>query len=934
MGVNSATLLVEHADAGNACQVLRRISVSDWDEEEIKRSMAIYENIKEKSLEYIAHVSTILLQNTFLSIVIDYYEAGDMAAYLEKSSMAFANINMCHWLLMIARGIKELHEKVSSCFYGLALDHIFIESFGSKSDEDSSIATRLRLGIPSPERSYFSVLEERKSAGADLALEYPPEVLQNKMYHPKHSDIWHLGALAEQLLKAARLPVSSLPLELFELVEKMKSVSMENRPGIDDVIKRLSSLAVDKETFREEKIGNSPGKAIVSSSGSKTTQRARPLSSREVGGSLSKKQSITSEKKRTEQESRLTKLKTQSSTLLKDEQTLPGSHHPNACSSETKVSTEGPSVSPRRRRGDNTDWHYGAIKKLEELEQARLKACNVQGSYGDNRTLESTLLHASLRDPQEEDHGRHGEGRLSSHRYIDAAEGMHFDTGTVVPFQFNREELHAGRIDPNTRVIKQMLGGSSPASSSKDTRKGVNTSPPARASTTPTRLPSPGTIESESVRKKKVSGRPKGFVHPPFSYAKTNSGVVPILPSRTEDRDGWHSSGKKKGRPAGKQASRKAESCLVSATDGVFIYTPFIQHTKREYGMTTPEILESSASVSSNDRKVKEASKALKEGDDVTLVSPPVPSHRTPSVHPHGPSRDSPSLVYGASGSRSPYRSSSVENPHEMIPLLTMRTPSPREAPPLPFNGGSPLAKHAYSATVGTTFSSRPVAQQAIASAPDSSFPPSLLSQLSASFGDSKRDHGPPFPPTPKLPTSMNHDPTGKVGPLIPLSGGQPTPHRELHSPPHKQTTTFIPPSELAARAPSHQMETQAQQSRSSRGEKHRHKSRKSQEKSSRGGPSLTPAMMEWAVDSLRGSIRSLVKDRTRYGEIMVEVAGFVRKTEEERLSVSENSKLVRRLQSRLRMDDNERTRDAALCLCSQLVALEGLSKLLRDPQN
>lgn len=91
---------------------------------------------------------------------------------------------------------------------------------------------------------------------------------------------------------------------------------------------------------------------------------------------------------------------------------------------------------------------------------------------------------------------------------------------------------------------------------------------------------------------------------------------------------------------------------------------------------------------------------------------------------------------------------------------------------------------------------------------------------------------------------------------------------------------------------------------------------------------------MEWAVDSLRGSIRTLVRDRTRYGELMLEIAAFVRKPEEERLSAEENGRLVQRLAHKLQLDGEPKTRDAAISLCSQLVALEGLGKMLKDGSN
>lgn len=939
VGLNSATLLVEDADAGNACQVLRRINVSDWENEEIICSMKIYKQMQQErnSFNHVARVSTVLHQNTFLNIVVDYYEAGSMAVFLEKSSAPFMYSTVCCWLLQIAKGVKELHKVVSSCFYGLALDHVFIESFDTrKTDSNNSIPTHLRLGIPYPERSYISIVEETVSTGMECTPQYPSEVLENKLYHPEYSDIWHLGTLAVELLELARVPTSSYPSELKGLIEKMRNAKMEDRPSIEEVIRVLSPLAFCKEASGKEVIRKSPGRATLSS-GSKVSQCARPLSSREVKGSISKKKTTTSDKRNAARDNGITQPNMTLRTAAKDDEMTAPCKGTDECPQGKNDNSNGHSISPRRLRGDNSDWHYGAIKKLEELELARQQGCGTQNYHGEGNAQESYLGRAALNDRQLEEYGRQGEQRLGSQRYIDAAEGLHFDTGTAAPFQFKRNDLHTGRVDPNTRVINQMLGDHPSASSSNDKSKKLNGSPPLSASATPTRLPSQELKGNTSVKKKKVSGRPKGFVHPPFSYAKTSSGVVPVFGKRQEEDDDWHSTGGKKARPTGKQASRKAESCLVSATDGVLIYTPFIQHTKRDKDHRSPDRIISSGNSSLVEAHMKDESTEVKEKNNgPAVVFPSLPSGRIlsstdPSNIASGKSSEVPNAV---SDSPSPFRSSPMGQRGELTYSRQMRTPSPRVAPPLPLTT-SPLGKHTYPVKHVSTFSVTGAPQHPAATTLETLISSSsLLGPQPSTFGDSRKEYVPLLACTPKrLPSSHNEAPIVTMPPSQ-FSSEVPPFNREHYPTSQKGFTPQTLSSEFELSVSPVHLEAHVQQNNSTRGEKHKHKSSKPQGKSAAASSSLTPAMMEWAVDSLRSSIRSLVKDRTRYGELMVEVAGFVRKSEEERLSVSENSKLVQRLQRKLQMDDNERTRDAAVSLCSQLVALEGLSKLIRDPQH
>lgn len=906
VGVNSATLLVEDAHAGNALKVLRRFNVSDWKNEEIKASKKIYEKIKEtfSSLRHVAHICTVLHQGNFLNIVTSYYESGNLALFLDEAKTNFTSSTVCSWLLMVAEGVKELHSKTSSCFYGFDLEHIFIEAIATRKDAGPNI-TRLRVGIPTPERSYFSVLEEKRSSGADLTAQYPSEVLEEKKYHPQRSDIFHLGVLADKFLQSTRVPLSSQPERLTALMNAMKSSNMECRPDIDHVITELSALAASSEKAGkgvEEKCVREKSSSALPS----VPRPVRQLSSREVIRSGSKKQGNAVDKKEMNQRSGGKKSKSKVSASSRESKSLLVPTVVEFLPLQKKGTSEEKSSSPSRRREVNLNWHDGAFKKLEELEQARLQPSGLQGNPKEKYVADSVRFHNSFSN-QKVDAQRCNEDDGLSHRYIDAAEGLNFETGTEAPFKFNREVLQNGKMDPNTRVIQKMLGDSSTVSNSVEKGRKLNNS------VSPTRPPF-SEKKDENMTTRKTTGRPKGFSNPPFQYAKSTSGGIPVYTSKVDDAEEKRHDGRKKPRNTEKKLSQKAESCLVSDTDGVLIYTPYLQRTKRDKSHKRPEWVDTNAEIPFEGRKGDTDRNEEREGESIRS-----PSERPASVEPIRP----------ASRSSSRHRYSQPHSQRDENISHCTADPSPRETTPLPLgllqNGQSPP----FLVRPTDTVSHLRVSPRANRIFAEPNEQPSIVSRLSFSSAEDLRRET-------RLPISIMHPQRNSSSQEWHNTSllTEESSSAESKATPYQKLTPRTPPSGLPLAGASNRVTPRTEQTDTSRKEKSKKKSKRTPRRSSQRTASMAPAMIEWAVDSLRGSIRSLIKDRTRYGELMVEIGTFVRKSEEERLSVKENSKLMRRLSSKLQVEDDERTRDAAISLCTQLVALEGLSRLLSEPKD
>lgn len=885
VGVNSATLLVQDADDGNALRVLRRLNVSDWPKEDIDATVKLYETMKRKSssMPHVVHIYTVLLQNTFLNIVMGFCEGGDLADYLQNNKRSFPEMTVFRWLLVLAQALKELQTKSDACFYGLALDHVFIDAFSG--EEGNSIPARLRMGLPVSKRTYFTILDEKQRSGVALDAEYPPEVLKDRQYHPVLSDIWHLGKTGDQLLSMAKIPSSSRSPGAQRLLEKMLTRRVDNRPSIDQVITAMSVLA--KLESNEPPVRPPSATSGHGHGATRTPADAASLPSARDVAAIRPRRRVSStadwmmppESENSEANpgiivERLAGSQTREASVdRKTSSNMNSSHntHNNNHSDSAALTTPRPTGSNRAtpqispRHGNRVDsarsssWHRGAMERMEELE--RLNTNSPKTGRGGDHMRYASANRTPLTDERRRGALRGGEGAgTSSQRYIDAVLDMHINAGTTVPFHYDREEH--GKMDHNTRVIKQMLG--------------EDTTP---AKSTPLRTREAGVGKKKSS---KVPRGPKGFKNPPFAYAKTDRGIVPLelLPDADEAR----STDIKKSIKKWNSVPPEKDNCVVTKSDGVFIYAPKLR--RRDEGG------EEEAQPYRKDSPRKRSEQRKKNRIPVSIAVPPGPpltgeSNLSPTPAQRSTPPPPPTAKAFPEGhvrqERPPsnVRSSNPPPQSRAAPLIPPPPPrdSPRHAPPTT----PPSAPAQPERRLAPPNSSTPVVEHGFRPAP----------QDNHSSRSAEPRRAPPPPPDQQQQVSARRP-------------GSPTP-------PHNTTRSILVDREDSLR---HSRRT--------------HRSRRNKSQDSSVVPHSESAMMEWAVDSIRSSIRSLVKDRTRYGEVMLEVAAFVRKPEEERLSVEENGKLVRRLHAKLQIQD-ERIRDAAVSLCSQLVALEGLGKLLRE---
>lgn len=898
VGVNSATLLVQDADDGNALRVLRRLNVSDWQKAEVEATVQLYESIKRKSasMPHVVHIYTVLLQNTFLNIVMGFCEGGDLAEYLQNNKKTFPEMTVFRWLLVLAQALKELQNKANACFYGLALDHVFIDAF---SEDEGAVPARLRMGLPISKRTYFTTLDEKQRTGSSsqIALDYPPEVLKDRQYHPLLSDIWHLGRTADQLLTMVNIPSASRSPGAQRLLEKMLSKRVENRPSVDQVITAMSVLA--KLESNEPPVR--PPSANMGHSTSRHPPDAATLPSARDVAAIRPRRRVSSNADwmmPPEAETSTTTSATtgviverlggsmarETSSDRKDSNYAGNAAGATSAASRDLLTTPrqtgsargAPQVSPRHgNRVDSarsSSWHRDAMERMEELE--RLNTNSPTTGRGGDPTRYASANRTPLTDERRRG-SRHAvrggdSGGTSSQRYIDAVLDMHINAGTSIPFHYDREEH--GRMDHNTRVIKQMLG--------EDIHNGKST---------PLRSRENGATKKKSVKAPKG---PKGFKNPPFAYAKTDKGIVPLDLMALPDANEARSTDIKKSIKKWNSVPPEKENCVVTSSDGVFIYAPKLN--KRDG--------EEEGQPQRYDSPRKRSEQRKKNRIPVSIAVPPGPPLTGENNLP-----------------RSPVQRSTPPPPPT---TKTVPQPTRQERPPSNARSSHPPP-------------------------PPPSAQPRAAPLIPPPTRDSPRRYTPP-PPPPAAASQPQHQEMRRPDPSSApraAEGKAPRTQQVHHSsspsaeprrappPPPQQISSRGPepasppnPQRAAPTATSIPLERED----SLRYPRRSHRNRRYRSQDSSVMPHSESAMMEWAVDSIRSSIRSLVKDRTRYGEVMLEVAAFVRRPEEERLSVEENGRLVRRLHAKLQIQD-DRTRDAAVSLCSQLVALEGLGKLLRE---
>lgn len=607
---HSATLLVQDSATTDQYRVLRRLHVALWNKDDVESSISIYEKMKNgsKKMPHIVEIYRVLNQNGFLNVVMRYCKGGDLKSYIENSKKKICETTLCRWMLAIAEGIKELQSNCSTCLYGLEVDQVFIEE-ATMTEKPGS----LRLRVPACKYSYFEKLEEKRKNKAFVIGQYPPEVLEQEKYDKVFTDVWYLGKVGDALFSLAHIPDGSRSPEVKHLLEQLMHKRMIHRYTIDQAIASLSTLS------RKGSTDTSHDAAAPGSGSSKPLRKrcASLTSLEEVPSSLPRRLAHPNDSK----EGTPARL---SSSTLRGGSARRGEESPRFVTPPRKGSER--MQSPSRVPNADGSWHKDMMEKMEEL--ARLGVGTPHTGHSETRNGCSSGGRTPLSDRYTKPLDLSKDTGNVSHRYIDAVQALDINSGTTVPFHYDRE--NHGTMDPNTRVINQMLGEN----------------PQSRR-----------TPERTKVARQK---RPKGFTNPPFSHHQPVKGAMLVDVDTLVEKEAMRTAN---GKNSNEAVVETRENCVITGSPGVYIYTPIV---RRQQGSAAPS--ESKNLVSAND--------SFRSAD--LNPSPPPSAHVTPTKPMTPPTQFG--LANGGSTSTpqsARYTSSSIG----MSPSKNVPSPTPAGSP-------------------------------------------------------------------------------------------------------------------------------------------------------------------------------------------------------------------------------------------------------------
>lgn len=238
IGNNSATLLVQDTEANGALRVLRRISVTGWSDDDVKMVEEGYETLRKARLRGFVPIHTVLVQNSFLSVVASYAPEGDVTTFLEEEVDGPLEEQMVlRWLCACALSIREMQTH-KLYFPGLTTDRLFL-------DHQTGGTAQILLGVPLPLPVYISQMQDRRRNGVKVSLDYPPEVLvePNWSFHGTATDVWSLGRLGEVLLTAKGTGLARRSGSTRQLLARMMAAEPAKRPTMESVAQSLIALA-------------------------------------------------------------------------------------------------------------------------------------------------------------------------------------------------------------------------------------------------------------------------------------------------------------------------------------------------------------------------------------------------------------------------------------------------------------------------------------------------------------------------------------------------------------------------------------------------------------------------------------------------------------------------------------------------------------------
>jgi NIMA (never in mitosis gene a)-related kinase 1/4/5 len=179
--------LVKHRKRGKyfAMKIVRLQGIPKKERESVRTELALLKKLKHPNI--VGYEEAFAVKNgTYLAIVMNYCDSGDLAGRLKKQKRPFPEHQVLHWFVQMALGLEFMHSN-KVLHRDIKTQNIFLLGNG-----------RLVLGDLGISKSLEGTLDMARTAiGTPYYMS--PEMFQNKPYNAK-SDVWALGCVLFEML--------------------------------------------------------------------------------------------------------------------------------------------------------------------------------------------------------------------------------------------------------------------------------------------------------------------------------------------------------------------------------------------------------------------------------------------------------------------------------------------------------------------------------------------------------------------------------------------------------------------------------------------------------------------------------------------------------------------------------------------------------------
>lgn len=166
-------------------KIVRLQGIPKKERESVRSELALLKKLKHPNI--VGYEEAFAVKNgTYLAIVMNYCDSGDLAGRLKKQKRPFREHQVLHWFVQMALGLEYMHSN-KVLHRDIKTQNIFLLGNG-----------RLVLGDLGISKSLDGTLDMARTAiGTPYYMS--PEMFQNKPYNAK-SDVWALGCVLFEML--------------------------------------------------------------------------------------------------------------------------------------------------------------------------------------------------------------------------------------------------------------------------------------------------------------------------------------------------------------------------------------------------------------------------------------------------------------------------------------------------------------------------------------------------------------------------------------------------------------------------------------------------------------------------------------------------------------------------------------------------------------